>query len=187
MASYQWTGPGGFISHEENPLVSNATSVMAGNYTLTISDPICGTASASTNVVVHARPIASASSNSPVSEGDIIRLYGGPDGMASYHWTGPGGYVSAEQDPLIPDATPAMAGIYTLTVTNSNNCTDSANVLVSLASGNGQGGPPAPPLTVGLKTYPIDKMAVVAPWTTLLAPVIAGAGLLLARRRRTQS
>ena len=80
-----------------------------------------------------------------------------------------------------------MAGNYVLIVTSSNGCTDSDNVVVSLASENGQGGPPAPPPTVGLETYPIDKLAVLAPWTTLLAPVIAGAGLLLARRRRTQS
>ncbi|MFP3898356.1 MAG: hypothetical protein ACLFVD_03510 [Dehalococcoidia bacterium] len=186
MTSYNWTGPGGFISHEENPAILNATSVMAGNYTLTITDPICSTASASTDVVVYARPTATASSNSPVPEGEIVRLYGGPDGMASYNWTGPGGYVSDGQNPVIQNATAAMAGTYILTVTNSYNCTDSDSVVVALASENGQSGPLAPPLTVGLETYPIDKLAVLAPWIALLATVIVGAGLLLARRRRPQ-
>ena len=132
------------------------------------------------------RPVATASSDSPIYAGDTIQLYGGPGGMV-YSWTGPNGFSSFLQNPTIPSATSAMAGNYVLIVTSSNGCTDSDNVVVSLASENGQGGPPAPPPTVGLETYPIDKLAVLAPWTTLLAPVIAGAGLLLARRRRTQS
>jgi len=69
-------------------------------------------------------PEATASSNSPVSQGATIQLTGGPDGMASYNWTGPGGWTSFSQNATISDATLAMAGTYTLTVTNSNGCTD---------------------------------------------------------------
>jgi uncharacterized repeat protein (TIGR01451 family) len=50
-------------------------------------------------------------------------------------------------------------------------------------------GPPEPPLevTVGWDSSPIDKMAVIAPWIALATAIIAGAALLMFRRRRTQS
>jgi len=69
-----------------------------------------------------------------VSEGGTIQLYGGPDGMASYSWTGPGGWTSTLQNPIIMGATAVMAGTYTLTVTNNNGCTDEANISVTVST-----------------------------------------------------
>jgi len=218
-------------------------------------------------------PIATASSNSPVSEGATIQLYGGPNGMNSYSWSGPGGWTSSLQNPTRSGATAGMAGTYTLIVTNSNGCTDSDDVtmtvthsccicgfvyrygtmeplagwvvilekytspweevgrnttgangkycfcglgdgeyrvsevvqpgwnqvsplpneyLVTLPGGccNPQSGPflnfynnQADPLTVGWEAYPIDKLTVLAPWITLFAVIVAGASLLVLRRR----
>ena len=87
-----------------------------------------------TTVVVYSKPTASASSNSPVCEGDTSELYGGPDDMASYSWTGPDGWTSNEQNPTRPDATLAMAGDYTLTVTDELGCTDSDTTTVEVYS-----------------------------------------------------
>jgi hypothetical protein len=39
--------------------------------------------------------------------------------------------------------------------------------------------------TVGWETYPIDKVRVVLPWIALLPAIVAGAILLVLRRRRT--
>ena len=47
-------------------------------------------------------------------------------------------------------------------------------------------GGPGNPMTVGWETSPINKLAVLAPWVTLLAAILAGAGLLMLRRRRGQ-
>jgi len=47
-------------------------------------------------------------------------------------------------------------------------------------------GNPTPPLTVGWEGSPVDKARVMAPWIALLS-VIAGASLLVLRRRQTQS
>jgi len=52
--------------------------------------------------------------------------------MASYNWTGPNSFNSTSQNATIPDATTAMAGTYTLIVTNSNGCTDSDSVEVTV-------------------------------------------------------
>jgi len=43
--------------------------------------------------------------------------------MTTYSWAGPGGWTSSLQNPTRSNATPGMAGTYTLTVTDSNGCT----------------------------------------------------------------
>jgi len=48
-----------------------------------------------------------------------------------------------------------------------------------------QGGPGS--LAVGWETYPINKVRVLLPWIALFAAIIAGASLLVLRRRRAQS
>ncbi len=52
--------------------------------------------------------------------------------MASYNWTGPGGWTSDLQNPTRPNATGDMAGTYTSTATDSNGCSDddTTNVVV---------------------------------------------------------
>ena len=47
-------------------------------------------------------------------------------------------------------------------------------------------GGPGNPLTVGWDGSPVNKAAVVAPWIALLAAMMAGASLLVSRRRRAQ-
>jgi hypothetical protein len=51
-----------------------------------------------------------------------------------------------------------------------------------------QGGPGEPGAgAVGWETYPISKVRVLLPWIALLAAIMAGASLLVVRRRRAQS
>jgi hypothetical protein len=106
---------------------------MAGTYTLTVvSTNGCTGPAASTTVVVNAKPVATASSNSPVYETTSISLTGGPDGMMSYSWTGPNGFTSSLQNPTTPNATLNMAGTYTLIVTNSSGCTGTITTNVTV-------------------------------------------------------
>ena len=128
MTIYSWSGPGGYTSNVQSPTRSNATPAMAGTYTLTVTDSNGCTASATVDVVVRPAPAVTASSNSPVCAGGTLNLVGGPAGMTIYSWSGPGGYTSNVQSPTRSNATPAMAGTYTLTVTDSNGCTASATV-----------------------------------------------------------
>jgi len=44
-----------------------------------------------------------------------------------------------------------------------------------------------PPYAVGWETYPISKVRVLLPWIALVAAIMAGASLLVLRRRRAQS
>jgi gliding motility-associated-like protein/uncharacterized repeat protein (TIGR01451 family) len=124
MVIYAWTGPNGYTGNTQNPTVSlNATSLMAGTYTLTVTDINGCTDIATTNVVVNAAPVATASNNGPVCEGTSLSLIGGPIGMTSYSWTGPNLYTSNSQNPIVSaNATTLMAGNYILTVTSASGC-----------------------------------------------------------------
>jgi hypothetical protein len=144
--TYSWTNS----TDDVVGITEDITVSSPDTYTLTVTG--ANGCSASDSVVVTQNitpPEAIASSNSPVAEGATIQLYGGPDGMANYYWTGPGGWTSDLQNPTRPNANEAIEGIYTLTVTNDNGCTDDAatNVVVNTpvppAGGAGGGGCPS--------------------------------------------
>lgn len=65
-----------------------------------------------------------ASSNSPVCEGDNIELYAASQNGASYHWIGPQGFNSTEQNPVIENVTQQNSGPYTLTITQAAGSSD---------------------------------------------------------------
>jgi hypothetical protein len=137
MASYRWVGPGGWTSSLQNPTRSGATTDMDGSYTLTVTDTHGCSDSETIDVIVY-DPGAYAHSNSPVPVGGTIELSGGPGGMASYRWVGPS-WTSSDRNPTRPDATTAMAGTYTLTVTDTHGCSGSATTYVSVGAVGQQG------------------------------------------------
>ncbi len=141
MASYEWTGPD-FSSGEQNPTLVPPETPGSYEYTLTVTDENGCTDTDTTTVIVNTPPNADASSNSPIEIGETIYLYGLPDGMETYEWSGPDSFTSNEQNPVISNAQEAHAGTYTLTVIDANNCADSANVTVNVT-----GDPPPIPAT----------------------------------------
>ncbi len=110
------------------------TGLAPGDYTVTYTYTNSKGCTSSDNktVSIDPKPAVMASSNSPVCIGGTIQLTGLADNATSYHWTGPNGFSSSEQSLSIPNATPAMAGDYTLTVTSSYGCSSSATVTVSV-------------------------------------------------------
>ncbi|RKZ31474.1 hypothetical protein DRQ36_01960 [bacterium] len=77
-------------------------------------------------ITVVSRPDAEASNGGPYCENETVELFGGPDGMTSYNWTGPGGFSSTERNPVLGSGDPSMTGDYTVVVTNADGCLDSA-------------------------------------------------------------
>lgn len=67
---------------------------------------------------------SAASNNGPLCEGETLELYAEPVNYASYSWTGPNGFTSNEQNPLIPNAQLSNAGIYNLIVTLGGESSD---------------------------------------------------------------
>jgi PKD repeat protein len=151
ITEWYWEFGDGGTSNLTNP--SHTYAAGTYNVTLTVTDKHGCSDNETKAVTIYGKPTATASSNSPVIQGATIELYGGPDCMVSYNWTGPGGWTSDVRNPTRPTATTGMAGTYTLIVTDSNGCTDDAttNVVVIVPErprGGGGGCPEIKYLTV---------------------------------------
>ncbi|MCX6270458.1 MAG: gliding motility-associated C-terminal domain-containing protein [Bacteroidetes bacterium] len=133
MTAWHWSGPGSFISPLQNPSITNAQPINSGVYYLTITDHnLCKSVNnPGVAVVVNSLPLAVAGSNGPICEGDTLKLTSGPDGN-SYSWNGPLTFISALKNPMIINALPTMAGVYTVTVTDGNTCSNTASVTVTI-------------------------------------------------------
>jgi gliding motility-associated-like protein len=130
--TYSWVGPNAYSSTTKSPAVSSsATTGMSGIYSLIVGDGKCSD-TASTLVTVNVNPIAIASNNGPLCVGDQLILNGGSNGL-SYSWSGPSGYNSVSQSPVLGTVTTSMAGSYSLVVTDVNNCSSllATNVTVN--------------------------------------------------------
>jgi hypothetical protein len=133
--SYQWNGPNGYSSTNQNPTRTNVTTAMDGNYTLTITENGCTSAAGTTNVQINAAPATpNPSNNGPLCAGQTLNLSANVS-ADSYQWNGPNGYSSTNQNPTRTNVTTAMDGDYTLTITQ-NGCTSAAgttNVQINAA------------------------------------------------------
>lgn len=116
LMSYSWTGPNGFTSNQQNPVISNPTAAANGNYTVTGLVNNCGTP-VSTSVNVSFQPLALPVSNLPdtsLCKGDSIRLQAG--GGSSYSWS-PNYNISALNVPN-PVVWPDQTTDYVVTISN---------------------------------------------------------------------
>jgi len=141
--TYQWykmpgsplTNDGHFGGVTTSTLsLPNAVLSDAGNYYCIITDGN-GSAVQSTSALftVKALPLTTAGNNGPVCTGSALNLTGGPDGMTIYSWTGPNGFTSSLQSPSVSDnSTSELEGIYTLSVTSSDECTGTATSTVTV-------------------------------------------------------
>lgn len=113
-ATYSWTGPLGFISNTQSPAITSVTTSMAGNYAASIIVNGCRSAASVVNVVVNPLPAApTLSSGGAVCVGNTLQLNAAAVTGASYQWTGPSGFVSADRNPVIANASLTNAGTYT--------------------------------------------------------------------------
>lgn len=131
--TYEWTGPNGFTSAQQNPTVSEQ-----GNYTVTATDQQTGCSTSTTVAVVlnMTPPIASAggafSLNCHVAFGKLNGTGSSQGANFTYSWTTANGNILSGVNTLTP--TVNAAGTYTLTVTNTlTGCTASASVTVTEA------------------------------------------------------
>ncbi|HHM21543.1 MAG TPA: gliding motility-associated C-terminal domain-containing protein, partial [Bacteroidetes bacterium] len=119
-ATYHWTGPAGFSSFEEDPYITGAGTANAGTYVLTVQNGFCVSMPISTQVLVTGQPSTPiVDNNGPACEGDAIQLItmSVPNGLnVVYEWTGPNGFTSSLQNPILDSLTQADEGAYYLTV-----------------------------------------------------------------------
>jgi gliding motility-associated-like protein len=121
-ATYSWTGPNGFASSLQNPVINNIAAANAGTYAVTVTVGQCTSISASISVSVKPVPLApTLGTNAPVCEGANLILTASNTPGATYNWTGPNGFTSSAQNPSITAAGPLNSGDYSVTAT-VNGC-----------------------------------------------------------------
>jgi hypothetical protein len=131
--SYSWSGPSGFASSLFNPVISShALAGMSGTYSVVVTNTNSCKDTATIDATVNAAPVASISVNNPVCEKDTFRLKASPAGM-SYNWSGPSGFANTSVNPMVsPHSVTGMSGSYSVIVTNTNSCADTATLNVTV-------------------------------------------------------
>jgi gliding motility-associated-like protein len=125
-AIYDWTGPNGFTSNQQNPIINSVSVNDAGTYSVTVTVNGCTSSTSTANVIVNSTPASpSLLNNGPVCEGSTLNLSASNINNAIYNWTGPNGFVSSAQNPSIPNVNLTNGGLYSVTAT-VNGCTGSA-------------------------------------------------------------
>ncbi|MGG9972640.1 gliding motility-associated C-terminal domain-containing protein [Ferruginibacter sp. SUN002] len=120
-ATYSWTGPNGFTSTSRTPVINNATTAMAGMYSVTSKIGNCSSAPSLSNVVINPIPnIADIGFNFPVCTDSSLKLTATTISGATYSWTGPNGFTSAQQNPIINNINSSHAGVYFVSATAKN-------------------------------------------------------------------
>ena len=122
--SYSWTGPAGFTSALQNPMADTA-----GVYTLVVANPANGcTSTATATVSGNTLPPNAAANGGLVTCGvqNITITGSSTTPGVTYAWSGPNNFASTQQNPSI-----TAPGVYTVTVTGTNNCTQTATATVN--------------------------------------------------------
>ena len=104
----------------------------AGSVTVSFSDD--GTCVTNVNYTAPATcsscPVT-ATVSGPACEGQNITLSASNVANGQYTWIGPNGFASNQQNPVLTNVTPAMAGVYQVTALNPmNNCSSISSVNV---------------------------------------------------------
>ena len=141
-SSYDWSGPNGFTSNAQNPVViTNATGSNAGVYTLSIVDGNgCSSADTSVQVTVNAAPTQpSMTTNSPICNGADLVMSTSAAGN-SYIWRAPNGAdttTASSTLTIVPTSSLYQSGNWTLSVVNAAGCVSPASVVSMVTINNG--------------------------------------------------
>jgi gliding motility-associated-like protein len=138
-ASYHWTGPNGFVSTEQNPVVANVSAVNGGVYSVTAHIGNCESPTATVTVEITPSPDFTILAGCAGNEYNVTVVPTNNSfdaNTATYTWTGPDNYTASTNPIAI---TGGAKGIYTVTVA-ANDCEttktiDVAGTLCALPSG----------------------------------------------------
>lgn len=121
-AIYSWSGPMGFTSNTQNPVIDSVKLNRSGIYTANLTVDGCISNNSSVNITVIPEPQApSISTNSPICLNDSLLLRANNIVGATYQWRGVNGFNSTVRNPFINAASLSDTGQYSLAVT-VNGC-----------------------------------------------------------------
>jgi hypothetical protein len=161
-ATYSWSGPNGFSSSLRSPVINNAPLNAAGVYEVLVTQQNCLSKPGKTLVDINSVPSAPIITTLPSSgilcAGDSLVLFASFVAGGSFEWTGPAGFGSLEQNPVIRNALPVNGGNYEVRVSRFG-CTSPArvvNVMVNEAPNTGLLNGPVSVRNFETHTYTIE-------------------------------
>ncbi|MFK7933149.1 MAG: HYR domain-containing protein, partial [Saprospiraceae bacterium] len=132
--TYTWTTPSGVELNGNNATINNVTSADAGIYTVTVATTAGCEVTESVNISITdalVTPQVIADIDLPCATDNVQLSVANPVEGATYEWTGPGNYKSAEVSPILNNLGDQFVGEYFVTVTK-NGCTSATSAAYSL-------------------------------------------------------
>lgn len=137
--TYNWTGPNGFNSTLQNPVMNNLPPQASGIYSVQLASTtgtlVCYAGNTTSVTVIPVPQVTVAPSVISVCQDDNFGFSAGAPGATTYSWTGPNVFSSSSPNIAIGNAVPAMTGIYSVTATfvqNGVTCASSNSVDVTV-------------------------------------------------------
>ncbi len=156
-ASYVWSGPAGFSSTLSSPFILSANSTHAGVYMLRSKLNGCYSVPAYDTVqVLDAPPKPIGGSNSPLCEGDSMKLTVQDVRNGTYLWIGPNNFKSNIQNPILPGAT-VLANGYYIIQDSISGCTNHDTIFVEVNAY-----PEKPHIETNAPLCPVDTLVMKA-------------------------
>jgi gliding motility-associated-like protein len=129
--TYQWSGPNGFTSTTQNPIIPNGSTSDNGLYSVKVTKASCTSQEGTVTVLVSPKPKVALEGKCDQNRFVITALpvdnsFDPSD--VSYSWTGPAGYTN-DVNPI--DITQLPIGTYAVRVTNALGCFNEESLAVS--------------------------------------------------------
>jgi trimeric autotransporter adhesin len=122
-----WSGPGVSANGMFNPSTAGI-----GSHTVSYSIGVAPcNATVTSTIQVTENPVVTATSNGPLCDGEDLQLTAQAGPGATFSWTGPNGFTSTQQNPLVPSISTNQAGVYTVTM-NLGGCTNTSSTTLSI-------------------------------------------------------
>jgi len=132
-ATFNWTGPNGFISTSNAFVINNISSSDVGNYCVIATSAGCTGPSSCQTITIQTPPNiqidASGDDSSICLNADFDLL---ASGGTNYSWSGPNSFTSTNSTISFTNSTNLLAGYFYLSGTDVNGCSGEDSILISI-------------------------------------------------------
>jgi len=124
-ATYFWTGPNGFSSNLQNPIITGVNGSASGDYSLTITTADCSSPTATISIVIEPIPVANINAGSPICAQDtcsFVLTSTAAFSQTSWSFGDPGSGSNNSSSSLAPVHVFQNVGSYLITVIVTFDC-----------------------------------------------------------------
>lgn len=123
--AYSWTGPNGYTSASQNPILAGLLPVSSGIYSVQAASStgtlVCYAGNTTSVTVIPVPQVTVTPTTISICQDGSAAFSAGALGASSYNWTGPNVFTSSSASTGISSAMPVMTGIYNVTAYFTQN------------------------------------------------------------------